>query len=352
MATMIWSVVCFTFYCNHRDTRQGKQLLFVAIILMSYCTFIRPAGLMIAVGGAAHLWFSDRREKRSLWQTARILLIWLVPPSLVLIGFLAHETMATSGHLIRGTYISGLVPFESQSMLQMLQSGLHKRISDVGRLLIPGMFKAYSTHESWLHITMFIYLPLFIAIAIAWYKQIRAKSEMLLWGLVPYLLLHINYSRFFDGARFLTPMLPVILLLAWVLLGTFKSARHGMLLILFVLHASIIIGLAIREQPKLTKIQEQWKAAAICVDIIEDDPGTIHSVKDVNNLELQVMILADTGVSRKRELNDVNLDNPRWVLKRISKSTLRNHQRIWKDQEFELLKRSTKSPSPGQSSNP
>lgn len=220
----------------------------------------------------------------------------------------------------------------------MILTGIHKRISDIGRLLVPGMFKTYSTNESWLHVTMIFYIPIFIGIMFAWFKQIRTKSDMLLWGLIPYVMLHVVYSKYDDGARFLTPMLPVLMLLIWWFFGLYKSLQHWLILALFVAHAGVMIGLAIHEQPKLVAIENQWQTAAKCAQFIKDDPGIAISLGDVNGLELQINVLANNNVYRKRKLKELALYNPRWIIRRQSDTPIPQYSIVWSDDQFQLLK--------------
>jgi len=339
MATMIWSIVCFTVWLDHRGTRLGKQAFTLAVLLICYCTFIRSAGLMIAVGAGIMLLLHDRSTHRSFRQTFGVLMIWLGLPGLVILGFLIHETQSTNLGWIQGTYLAGIAPNQSQGIFKTLLSGMQMRLSDIGRLMIPGMLKAYSRDQSWIHASMFIYLPIIAGLIWAWVKIIRHKSDPLLWSLLPFTALHIVYMQFADGARFMTPMLPVIMLLTWRLFGVFKSGQHATMLILLVLHASVIIGLTVREQPTLVDIHNQWKVAAICANLIKEDIGPVSSIEDVNSLGLQVAIIADIRVQRKRPLAEINQSKPYWILKRVTDKKLDHYEINWANNEFQLLKR-------------
>ena len=337
MASMIWSVVALTFWLDHRETKAGKQAFFIAVILMTLCSQFRPAGIMIMLGGVWVIFLQDRQNKRTLGQSLGVIFCWIAIPSCLVGLFLLHESYY-SNHGLMGTYLSGLVPQQHQTLWELLSSGANKRIGDFGRLMIPGMVKAYSKHENWLHITMLFYIPIFAGVVWAWFKIVSKKYDVLLWGLLPYLALHINYAHFSDGTRFMTPMLPVIMLLAWKLLGHVKKIQHNGMLILCVLHAGFVIGLAIREQPTLIAIEKQWESAAICSDIISKDPGLTYGLKDANYIELQIRILSQLVVHRKRTLQKTLEAPPKWVISR-KMDAIPDYHIHWSNNEFTLQKR-------------
>ena len=341
MATLVWAAVCFGQWSEHRQSSQGHSFKFLiaGLILICACTAIRPSGLAIAIGAGVAVILQDRKQKRKLVNTFGMLCLWVGLPGIIVLGFLAREASVTSAGLIEGTYIVGMIPEHSQSVFEMLTKGLYLRISDIGRLTIPGMFKAYSNMESWVHVTMMVYVPFFLAMCWAWVRFANKRGDLLLIGFVPYLILHIVYAHYSDGARFMTPMLPVLMLLFWQLLRTVRLPQHSMMCVVFVIHAVVTIGLAIREQPRLVKIQDQWEIARTCSDLMGDEHGTIQSVEDVNNLELQVMILADMRIRRKRPLIEVDQYKPRWVIRRVSAMPLPHHDLLWSNEEFELFKR-------------
>ncbi len=341
MASMIWSVILFHRWAEASDKSLRWKYLIGGVLLFCYCTLIRSAGLMIAMGCVGYLLWENRRAGRHLMHHAWSLLLWTGLPCLVVVAFVLQQSMTGQNGLIQGTYLSGLTPTHDDNLLQFLWQGLYLRLTDMGRLTIPGMFKAYSTHGSWMHVTMLVYVPLFLGLMLAWWKLIARQRDALVMGFIPFLLLHIFYARYHDGNRFLTPMLPVLMLMVWQMLKRIRIPQHTGMLVLLLLHASVAIGLAVREYPKLVKVREQWTIAEQCAKILNQDPGRVFSIDQVNNLELQIRIITGTTIRRKQSYEAIHEQKPKWVLRHHSNSDLPSYQSVWSDQEFQLLKRIT-----------
>ena len=108
--------------------------------------------------------------------------------------FVLQQSWVGQTGLIHGTNMGGLTPTAQTNVFAYLWHGLYLRLTDMGRLTIPGMFKAYSTQGSWMHVTMLLYLPLFVGLLKGWWQLIRKQRDVLLLGFVPFLILHILYA--------------------------------------------------------------------------------------------------------------------------------------------------------------
>ncbi|MAX27268.1 MAG: hypothetical protein CMJ19_22455 [Phycisphaeraceae bacterium] len=134
-------------------------------------------------------------------------------------------------------------------------------------------------------------------------------------------------------------MLPVLMLMVWQMLKLIRLPEHHGMLVLMVLHASVAIGFTIREYPQLVKVRQQWNAAEQCAQFINQDPGQVFSIDEMNSLELQINIHTSVPIYRKSTHEDSLNRKPKWILRQQSDHGLQQYQTVWSDQEFELLRR-------------
>ena len=92
--------------------------------------------------------------------------------------------------------------------------GLRIRISEVGRLSVPGMFGAYGRYGDWLNPSMIVYLPLFGLLALGWRRLAQQDADVLVLTFPLYFLLHVCWPSNQSG-RYLAPMLPLLLTCLW-----------------------------------------------------------------------------------------------------------------------------------------
>ena len=154
MASMVWSVILFHRWVEETDQSLRLKYLVGGVFLFCYCTLIRSAGMMIAVGCAGYLLWENRRAGRHWLTHGWSLLLWTGLPCLVVMIFVLQQSWVGQTGLIHGTNMGGLTPTAQTNVFAYLWHGLYLRLTDMGRLTIPGMFKAYSTQGSWMHVTM------------------------------------------------------------------------------------------------------------------------------------------------------------------------------------------------------
>ncbi len=309
------------------ETSTQYMSLIVGSLLLAYASFIRSAGLMVAAGAGIFFllqwWQGKLAFKRALTMGCCIVL----PSVLTVLGFYLREARVVEA-MGGVTYANGFVP-QSVSVWEMLLDGVRKRISDIGRLAVPGMGKVYSSQGLWLHASMAVYLPVFAGLAWAWWKLARKHLDIWLLALPFYLALHIGYARFHDGTRFLMPLLPVILLCVWLLLGDLKLFRIPGIVILCLLHISIAVGLGIRHMPKVDAVHQQWPDAKACAQQLQGKTGQVVGLGKINHFTLQLSILQDRQIPRRWTNEQVQEHHPRWVVTYASDKQIPGYHKFW-----------------------
>jgi hypothetical protein len=205
MCTLIWSANAGL--AAYRSRSPGRRVLFAvaAATLLAITALIRPAGLMLAVGFGLSLGWQALKHRVS-WTRAVVLTLALgVPAAVGVVGFMRME-QATATQESARTYLSNFGD-SARSPLASYIEGTRLAIRDSGRVVIPGMFKAYQ-ERGWYDANLLIYFPVCLAIAWGWWRLTRQTIDPLLLGVPFYVLLHVIYP-YEAGARFYVPLFPV-----------------------------------------------------------------------------------------------------------------------------------------------
>jgi hypothetical protein len=107
----------------------------------------------------------------------------------------------------------------------LLVEGARLRIAEVGRLLVPGMFKSYDAKGGWIPNTLFVYLPVFIAFAMGWRRFAMSAPNVLAWAFPFYLGLYLVWP-YEQGTRYMMPMLPVLWGSMWFFAAPWERFRR------------------------------------------------------------------------------------------------------------------------------
>jgi hypothetical protein len=190
-----------------RSRSLGRTLLLIAAgsALLAITALIRPAGMMLAVGFGLSLGWQAVRRRVSWPRALTVTLALGLPAAVCVIGFMRMEQSTASQESAR-TYLSNFGD-SARSPLASYLEGVRLAVRDSGRVVIPGMFKAYQD-SGWLDPNLLIYVPASLALAWAWWRLARQTADPLLLGVPFYVLLHVVYP-YEAGARFFVPLLPI-----------------------------------------------------------------------------------------------------------------------------------------------
>jgi hypothetical protein len=212
MCALVWSANAGIAAYRSRTLSRTIVLTIVAALLVAVTAIIRPAGLMLAVGFGLSLgWQALRQRKtcqRTTWLRAMAITLALgVPASIGVVTFMKIEQSTATEESAR-TYLSNFGD-SARSPLASYLEGLRLAIRDSGRVVLPGMFKAYN-ETGWLDPNLLIYVPACLVLTWAWWRLTRETVDPLLLGVPFYVLLHVVYP-YEAGARFFVPLLPIFL---------------------------------------------------------------------------------------------------------------------------------------------
>jgi hypothetical protein len=153
------------------------------------------------------------------------------------------------------THFDQIIASRNSLMMQLL-TGLRLRIQEIGRLVVPGAFKAYG---GWLEPVMIVYLPVFFAIGIGWFHMVSRRPSSLLLAFPLYFSLYVIWP-FDQGGRFMTPMVPILWLsLAGFLLHSqWKSYISRFFIVLIILCSTTSLIYLIVDKVESKKFTSDW----------------------------------------------------------------------------------------------
>jgi len=279
MTVMIWTVNALDQAMEERSA-WGRSL-FTAIggLLAVYLSMIREVGVLIVGAFAAalcvYVYNKRLRPRDALAMIAGV----TVPAVAAVIAFIVYDLSTYQGPgSFLGMHLSGflnpLMPFK-----ELIPEGIRLQMSAVGRIIIPGMFKAYS--HRWLSLDTLIYLFATAIVAIGWARFLRRQVEVLAYALPLYLALYSIWG--FDAdTRYVLPMLPILVVSLWYWIEPFRAIRLTIVAALMIAHLGVAIGYWRGiEVPRGAKCYAQWPHVNRLARVIEKDPGPVAAADKI-----------------------------------------------------------------------
>ncbi len=234
LAALIWSGLACRRLLEAKGTRQIILLTIVAALSLIVVSTIRQVGIFLAAGyGVAAIVAVLRRESswtKAIWTT---LGVGMPASALLVVLLLIYRSMA-QGHSDAHTYVD-LIIDPNMTFAQQLIESVRLRMAEIGRQLLPGLFKAYGHQGEWLNINTIIYAVVTVAIMYAWWKLVIADNDVMVLTFPFYVAVYLLWP-FDQGTRFMAPMLPVLWLCAWRLVANRATTLNRLFAGLLVAH--------------------------------------------------------------------------------------------------------------------
>jgi hypothetical protein len=220
-----------------------------------------------------------------------------------------HRTAETLGGR---TYLDNFAVAATTFQSSYLR-GLQMAIRDVGRVVIPGMFKSYGPEGQWLNVNMVVYLLLFVLLTWGWVRWVRQEADFLAWTLPFYFAVCTAYAMD-SGARFLLPMAPVLFVCLWFALDRLEDRRFAILSVMVVLHLGAAVGywLAV-ELPWARELDRQWPSIDRLAAEIQADPGPVLIDNSLSDQGFQLRLALDRPVEENPDNAEVRR-GAKWIV--------------------------------------
>jgi hypothetical protein len=300
MAALLWTVNALS---DLPEARLRWRRLAATVLLLSCLALIRQAGILLVGGFGLHLVILALRGKTTWARAALLGLAMAVPPTAALGAMLAYdrEMAARAGDwtnldIFTRSGNAQIAECPHRPLLEQCVEGVRLRTSEVGRLLIPGMFNAYGGPGNWLNVNLFVYLPVCGLVLFGWWRLARRLDVFALTA--PFYVGLYIYWPFDQSGRYLAPLLPLLLVGLWRALARLGRKRLRLAAGLLVLHLSAALGYwLVIDRPRALAAAERWPQAAQLARVIRGDPGPVEVDADLGKMHFLLEYELDRPVT-------------------------------------------------------
>jgi hypothetical protein len=285
--------------------------------LLSVLTIIREVGALFGAGFVLALLAGLARGRFSRRAAALPLAVAGVA---VLAGaaVIRPERIAAAGPAFAGR-LAGYAD-AGAAVTGSLAERLHLRVTEIGQLLVPGMFKAYG--GGWVDINTLVYVPLAVAVAIGWWilvshprssSQTSPALDVFTVTAPLYLALHLAWP-YTAGTRYLLPLLPLLVACLWSACGPLRHWRRAAFALALIAHLGVAAGYwLIVDAPRARACDRHWPVVQELAARIGLDSGAVVAADVSKCVTLMLVLALDRPVQRVDDRRFA--DGPaRWIV--------------------------------------
>jgi len=297
MAVLIWAVNILQSLVASTDRRNTVLCILGAIALVVWVTFIKYPAIMLLGGFGCALLVAMYRKQLTIARGFGIGLAVAIPSSCALLGLLAYERQHQS--VAGGPTYTASFQDAVMDMDNRITEGIRLRVTEMGRITLPGMMKAYGGPGEWLNVNTIIHCLWFLVLVVGWWSLAQEKNDVLALTFPFYLALYITWP-FDQGCRFLVPLAPILLASGWIGLQQLFKVRPYFLGLAFALHFAAATGywLAI-DLPRAQESHRLWPEIDRLAEIIEqeqqnlDEPAYAAMVNSDDGARMMLQLRLD-----------------------------------------------------------
>jgi len=308
MALLVWTAYVFDRLKAAASAREAVRWGLLGSLLLTALAMIKPVGVLLVSGYGVAVLLRAWRGQLSWLRAAAIACLMPLPAAVAVAALVAYE--AHTGRLVgtieNPTYLHEFKASDVSLPAQLIE-GVRVRGSEIGRLVLPGMFKSYAAPYQWLNINMALYVPVACLFVWAWWHVARRGGNALMLAFPAFLALYIAYPAD-QGTRYLLPMLPVLAVCLWWLVGQLPRQRAGWLSALIAAHLIVALSYSIAGTVKLQRLNAQWPAADAMAEILRDSGDSARNWKLPRGMAEMVTLSADRYVCEAYENNEIPAD--------------------------------------------
>jgi hypothetical protein len=330
---------------NDRFPKPGWRFPMLAGFMLLLLVTIRPTGLLFAGGFGIWLLVSIRRKKID-WKKAISVFALVVAPALIgLSALMAYEqiTASHSGQISNfDMLLNHRLVEANESLPERLLEGLRVRISEIGRLTVPGMFGARASHGNWLDWNLLMYIPVFGILWRGWWKWLSEKADVLALTFPIYFALHV-YWPWDQAGRYFAPLLPVLFVCLWFGLDFLGSKRLQLFQILLLIH--VIVSLSfwiVRDLPRGLENRRDFPALASLAKVIREDNRPVAASNGAADAGLILAWLLDRPVEQLQPRESIS-EPIHWLVLLEGEFAPPEFESAGHEGRFQLFRRSSNS---------
>lgn len=298
MAVAIWAVYFLDSALDATPGRHRLPAVLLGATMLILLTLIREVGALFALALALSAWRRVRAGELARGAAVSTLLAVLIPVGAAAAGFVIYSERSFAATHMFGTHMSAL--FDSRvPWFSRLLDGMRLQICGIGRLLVPGMFKAYG--HTWGNLNTLLYGLIFAPIAVGWWRWVKRRPDIYAL-VVPFYLLTYALWDFDADTRYALPILPAAVVSLWYLLEPFMRLRSRLIAALIGLHLAVALGYWVAvERPRARECHADWEPIARLASKLRGQAGPIAATDDVAECSrLLLSFMLDRPVPRLR----------------------------------------------------
>jgi hypothetical protein len=251
---LIWAGV---FMARCLDGRRSILAFILAIVLAALACATRQAGAMLVPGFFLALILRAFGGRISWGRAVAMAAVFTIIIALVSWGLIAFDHWGIRQVASGDTGYTGIFFNPNRSLVGQIAEGMRRQIAEVGRLIIPGMWKTHSREHEFLSVNNLIYVAVFIPVAVGWWKFCRETTDPLALALPFFIALYVVYP-YDSGTRFTVPVLAVLAGSIWFLLKSHADRRVEIFFVLIVIHALVAIGFWVDDAAHVRDRYRRW----------------------------------------------------------------------------------------------
>lgn len=292
LAVMMWAVNGLNAVLARSRSVAVAPLLAAAALLITL-TAIREVGILFGAGFVLVLLTRAVSGATSRRATATAVAVTAAALLFALLS-IRPERIAAAGPALAGN-LAGYRDADSAVVGGVAERAL-LRVSEVGQLLVPGMFRAYG--RGWADVNSVLYVLLLIAVGIGWWRLVRLRRDVLAFTAPLYLGAHLLWP-YSAGTRYMVPLLPLLVACIWVLLEPLRRWRLGIVAVALFAHLFVAVGywLAV-DRPAARACARQWPAVRQLAAHIAPQPGAVSATDAPPCLPLLLALQLERPVQR------------------------------------------------------
>ena len=251
---LIWAGV---FMAKSFDTPTSIAAIALAILLAAIACATRQAGAMLVPGSLLAAILHARRGRVPWPRALAIAAAFSISIAAASAALIAFDHWGIRQVASGDTGYTAIFFNPTRSLTGQIAEGARRQIAEIGRLLIPGMWKTHSREHEFLNINNLIYAAVFIPVSVGWWKFCRATTDPLALALPFFITLYIVYP-YDSGTRFTVPLFPVLAGSVWFLLESLADKRAAIFLLLTIVHALVAIGFWLDDAAHVRRRYQSW----------------------------------------------------------------------------------------------
>lgn len=359
MVWMVWAVEAMYAVQTNSGKRQIWMIL-LAILATAMAALTRQTAVFILAGLGVQMLVLAGTKKVSWKKAIGLTLAIGIPVCLILLAWMLYtrHTAASTGSQSYDTFFD-LSPWR-------IRENVRLRISEVGRILVPGMYNHRGASFEWFNTTMMIHLGSALFVFIGWVKLVRRTYDPLTIALFFYTLMYFFWP-FDQGTRYMFPMLPVLAVACWILLEWVSSYRHIIWIILIACHLGFSCYFSLKDRQKRLQYPVYWPALNVLattmnqqitaltpasqpIQIHNFSEGTIASILTNDQITRMFTLVADRNIwtadpaslasgnpkATQAWLVPAQLDHINWVLANASDTPPSGYHLVQTEGKFAL----------------